>query len=409
MKRTQSEKSFRISKCRACTSPDLKLWFSLGQQPPANNLLENPTDPEDLFPLDVVICQKCGLVQLLDVVDPEFLFGNYVYYSSTATSFIQHFEKMAKNTFKKLNLKSGDLVVDIGSNDGILLLPFKKLGANVMGIEPAKHIAKVAIEKGVPTINEFFTVKTAKKVLEKTKKKAKVVAATNVFAHIYGLDEVVEGVKEMLNDDGIFIIENPYLWEMIKQGSFDLVYHEHLFYYDLTGISTMLKAFGMKLIDYQKVPVHGGSIRYFASKNLKHSVSIKVTKALNQEKIWRQSNKFEKFSIELNKNKVQFLKLMTEFKDNKQTVVGYGAPAKASTILNYYQVGPDFIKFIVDDSPAKQNKYLPGVHIPIKATEKLFAENPDCVVILAWNFTKPITERLRNSGYSGKILTPFII
>lgn len=408
MKQTRSEKSFKITQCRACVSPNLKLWFSLGNQPPANALLNDPQDEEFLFPLDVYICSNCGLVQLGDVVDPQILFGNYVYYSSTTASFIQHFKDMAKDIFKKYQLKKGDLVVDIGSNDGILLAPFQELGAQVYGVEPAKHIAKFAQSKGIPTLPEFFTVKTARTILKKVGQHAKIVTATNVFAHIYGLDEIIMGVKELLLDDGVLIIENPYLWEMIKQGTFDLVYHEHLFYYDMTGISAILRSMSMKVIDYQKVPVHGGSIRYFVTKNLAHPVTRRVTHMLKKEAIWRKSNKFKKFANQINDNKLRLTKLINKLKKENKIIVGYGAPAKASTILNYYQLGPESIDFIVDDAPAKQNKFLPGMHIPIRSTEELYKTNPDYVLILAWNFAKPITQKLRNSGYKGDILLPFL-
>lgn len=407
MKQTRSEKSFRVTNCRACLSPQLKLWFSLGLQPPANALLSRISDTEDFFPLDVSICKDCGLVQLHDVVDPKILFENYVYHSSTAASFIEHFKVFAHDTFKKQKLHKGDLVVDIGSNDGILLLPFKELGANVIGVEPAKNIAKVARKKGIPTISKFFTKKVAEAIVKKTGQNANVVTATNVFAHIDNLEEVVAGVKALLTDKGVFIIENPYLWEMVDQGTFDLVYHEHLTYYDMTGMTTLMNRLGLKVIDFEKVSVHGGSLRYFAVKDHSLNVSPKVTQLLKVEKRLRKSNKFDKFAKRIAKNKENFTKLITKLKKDKNIVVGYGAPAKASTILNYYQINSKEIDFIVDDSPYKQNKFLPGVHIPILPTDKLFKINPDYVLILAWNFAKPITKKLRNSGFKGKIITPF--
>lgn len=407
MRQIQSEKSFRVTSCRACLSPRLKRWFSLGSQPLANALLNKIGDDEDFFSLDVSICKDCGLVQLKDVVDPKILFENYVYHSSTAASFIEHFKVFAYDVFKKYRLKKGDLVVDIGSNDGILLLPFKELGARVIGVEPAKNIAKIASKKGIFTISKFFTKKVAEKIIKKSGQNANIVTATNVFAHIDNLDEVVAGVKALLTNKGVFIIENPYLWEMIDQGTFDLVYHEHLTYYDMTGMSALMKRLGMKIIDYQKVPVHGGSLRYFAVKDHSLKVSPKVTQLLKVEKRLRKSNKFDKFAKRISKNKENFTKLIAKLKKDKKIVVGYGAPAKASTILNYYQINSKEIDFIVDDSPYKQNKFLPGVHIPILPTDELFKINPDYVLILAWNFAKPITEKLKNSGFKGKIITPF--
>jgi len=407
MKATQSELSFKISSCKGCLSKNLESWFSLGKQPPANALLKNLKQKEYFFPLEVCVCKDCGLVQLKHVVDPKLLFGDYVYFSSTAPSFVKHFEDFAQKVFRKAKLKKGDLVVDIGSNDGILLLPFKKLGAKVVGIEPASKIAKVAISKGIPTVNSFFSVKVAKKVVRTFPKKAKVVTATNVFAHIYDLEEVVRGVKELLTDDGLFIVENPYLWEMVEQGTFDLVYHEHLFYYDITGLSSILNRMGMKVVDFEKVPVHGGSFRYYISKDLKKKPAKRILDALKKERQWRKTRKMSNFSKKLEVNKSRLLKLFKNLKHQKKVAVGYGAPAKASTILNFFQIDKGDLKFIVDDSPAKQNKYLPGVHIPILATDKLFQENPDYVLILAWNFAEPITQKLREQNYKGTIITPF--
>lgn len=407
MKQIRSGKSFRITTCRACNSSKLRLWLSFGDQPPANSLLNKPSDYQDKFPLDVCICNSCGLVQLRDVVNPKILFGNYVYYSSTTTSFVEHFEKLAKDVFRDYSLKENDLVIDIGSNDGILLAPFKKLGTQVIGIEPAKHIAKISRAKGIPTIDKFFDLSVVIDILKETGKFAKVITATNVFAHIYDLDRVIEGVKKLLDTDGIFVIENPYLWQMIKQGTFDLIYHEHLFYYDITGMSALLKQNGMKIIDFQKISTHGGSIRYFVSPNLNKLQSNKIRQALHQESIWRKSDKFSRFAKKLSKNKASLISFLENQRLKNKTVVGYGAPAKASTILNYYQLDQRFIKFIVDDSPAKHYKFLPGVKIPILQTNELFKENPDFVLILAWNFAKPISHHLRESGYKGRIITPF--
>ncbi len=257
----------KLTKCRVCKSLDLEKVLNFGPTPLANAFLTKLQidEPEYFFPLDVYFCNHCGFIQLGYVVAPEVLFGNYVYVSSTSKVFIDHFKKMADDVFSRFFLSNKSLVIDIGSNDGILLKPFKKLGAKVLGIEPAVNIAKLAEKEGIETIPEFFSIDLAKRIV-KQEGQARVVTATNVFAHIDDLDEVINGIKVLLNKDGIFIMEAPYLVDFIKKRYFDLVYHEHLSYWSINSIITLFKRFNMDVFDVQKVPVHGGTIRVFIRK-----------------------------------------------------------------------------------------------------------------------------------------------
>ena len=279
----------KIESCRVCKKKRLAKVLTLGPTPLANAFLtkEQVDQPELYFPLDVYFCQACSMLQLGHVVSPEILFKDYVYISSTSPVFVKHFQDFASDIYRRFFFNSQPLVIDIGSNDGILLTPFKKAGARVLGIEPAKKIADFAKKNGIPTLSNFFTVKLARKIVKKYGR-ADVITATNVFAHIDDLDEVITGLKILLKDDGIFIIEAPYLIDFLKKRYFDLVYHEHLSYWSVRTLITIFQRFGMVVFDAQKVSVHGGSIRIFIkNRDGFHKTTKNVEKFLAQERMMR--------------------------------------------------------------------------------------------------------------------------
>lgn len=386
----------KIKNCRVCKSQNFTKVITLGPTPLANAFLtkDQINGGELFFPLDVYFCNNCTFLQLGHVVSPETLFGNYVYVSSTSKVFIEHFEKFAESVFGKYKLNSNSLVIDIGSNDGILLKPFKKLGSKVLGIEPAVKIAKVAQEQGVESISEFFSIPLAKKVV-KEKGKASVITTTNVFAHIDDLDEVINGLQILLKDDGIFIMEAPYLVDFIEKRYFDLVYHEHLSYWAIKPLITLFKRFDMKVFDVEKVDVHGGSIRVFVAKNKsKHKVQKSVQTFLDREKEMKLSdiNTYIDYEKLIQENKISLLKLLGELKIEGKKIAAYGAPAKGNTLLNFFGIGTEIIDYIVDDSPWKQGLYSPGRRIPVVFSSELYKNSPDYLLILAWNFAKPIME-----------------
>lgn len=379
---------------------NLKPWFSLGAQPPANNLLTDPHSSEVFYPLTVYDCKDCELVQLLDIVDPDILFKDYLYYSSTSAVFRKHFEDFAKNCLKKGIVLKGDLVVDIGSNDGIMLKPFLK-HARVVGVEPAKEIALEATKNGVLTYPDYFTTEVAEKIVRDFGK-ADLITATNVFAHSNELDEICKGVKVLLAPHGFFVIEVAYLPEMLKAGTFDLIYHEHICYYTIHSIGVLLARNGFFVETVERIPTHGGSIRVHARKR-----EGKVT-YLGEDLGTTQREEFINFPKKIEENKRKIKTFFETAKLEEKRIIGYGAPAKMSTMTNYFNLGPDEIDYIIDDSPPKQGKFSPGKHIPIVAPKEDMSNcTHDYMFIFAWNFAESIMKTVRERGYKGKFVIPF--
>lgn len=384
----------RKNTCRVCKSHDLTRVFSFGPTPLANAFLNASQidEGETFYPLDVYFCNNCYFSQLGHAVDSEVLFGNYVYVSSTSKVFVEHFRKFAEDIYQRFKLDKKSLVIDLGSNDGILLKPYLEKGVKVLGIEPAKHIADIAIKEGVDTVKEYFNTDVARKIVKKYGK-AKIITATNVFAHIDDIDEVVKGLKIMLDDDGVYIIEAPYLVDFFEKRYFDLVYHEHMSYWSVSPLITFFKRFDMTVFDVQKVSSHGGSIRVFVKKNKgNHKVEKSVSDFLKLEKKKKldKAKTYTEFANLVLENKVKLNKMLADLKMNGKIIAGYGAPAKGNTMLNYFKIGNDIIDYIVDDSPLKQNLYTPGTYIPVVSPKMLKKQKPDYLLILAWNFADSI-------------------
>ncbi len=383
--------------CRVCKGHKLAKVFSFGPTPSANVFLkpEAVSQPEYIFPLDVYFCHSCGLLQLLDIVSPEYMFRDYVYVSSTSPTFVKHFEDLAQDVYGSFNLDEKSLVIDIGSNDGILLKPFKKLGTMVLGIEPAKTVAKNAAKDGINTIPEFFSSKLSGKLAKKYGL-ASVITATNVFAHINDLDDFLAGVKKLLKKDGVFLIEVPYLVDFLKKNLFDTVYHEHLSYFSVGTLSFLFERLGMKIFDVQKTNVHGGTIRIFVKKNessrpITSAVGLFIKK--EKESKLNDVNTYLAFSRRIHLNKIGLVKMLTDLKLKGKKIAGYGAPGKGNTLLNYFSIGTDLLDYIVDDSPLKQGLYTPGKRIPVVGSGRLYKDKPDYLLIIAWNFAEPIMEK----------------
>lgn len=405
------EEVFKKTTCRVCRENVLKKVLTLGPTPPANAFLteQQTHEGEKFYPLDIYYCTNCGFLQLGHVVSPHILFKDYVYVSSTSKVFIKHFEKFAEKVYKSLNLNAKSLVVDIGSNDGILLKPFKKLETKVLGIEPAGNVAKIARAEGIDTISEFFSEKLARLIVKKHGK-ADLATATNVFAHIDNLDEVINGLKILLKDNGVFIIEAPYLIDFFQKRYFDLIYHEHLSYWSVDALNTLFKRFDMIVFHVEKIPVHGGSIRVFVKKaEGKFPIDKSVEKFLKKEKAMKLKNidTYLDYAQKVYKNKVKLLLMLEKIKSQGKTIAGYGAPAKGNTLLNFFSIGTETLDFVVDDSKFKQGLYTPGKHIPVVPTKELYEKKPDYVLILAWNFAESIMqihEKYKNAG--GKFILP---
>lgn len=403
-------------KCRFCKN-NLKIIFAdLGMTPLANSYVDKNKSNlgEVFFPLKTFVCEKCFLVQLNEFKSPKEIFENYAYFSSFSKTWVNHAEKYVDSLVKKFKFNKKSLIVEIASNDGYLLQFFKKKNIPVLGIEPAENVAKSAVKKGIPTITKFFGSKTASE-LRKSGKKVDCIIANNVLPHTPNLIDFIKGLNNLINSDGVIIIQfSAYLIPLIKNGQFDHIYHEHFSYFSLTTIKKILEKFKLKIFDVEQLPVHGGSLRIYVkkiSKNSKKLQSKKLDRLLNYEKEFGITKKetYENFQSQILEKKIAIWKFFSSAKKSGKKIACYGAPAKGNTILNYCQIGTDFIDFTVDKNPAKQGKLLPGTHIPIFEPKKIVQVKPDYVVILPWNLKDEIVEEIKFiKKWGGKfvILTP---
>ena len=396
--------------CRICGGKRLAKVLSFGPTPLANAFLEKHEvrSEEMYYTLDAYLCRDCGLIQLLDVVAPEILFKDYVYVSSTSPVFVAHFQKFSDKAYGRFSLNKESFVVDIGSNDGILLKPFKRLGVRVLGVEPDRAIAHIARKAGIDTVVKFFSPALAQRIVRRYGR-ANLITATNVFAHIDDIHAVARGVKALLKPEGVFVIEVPYLGDFLRKNLFDTVYHEHLSYFSLGSLAAFLKRAGMKIIDVERVSTHGGSLRVFAAKAAsRRSVKTSVrTLLLDEKKKKLQSEEtYRRYGIRIQKNRAQLLSLLAGLKGQGKRIAGYGAPAKGNTLLNFFSIGCELLEYIVDDSPHKQGKHTPGKRIPVVSVDELAKNPPDYLLILAWNFAPSIMKKNESFRKRGRFIIP---
>ncbi len=399
----ETEKNLLMScykfECRSCGNTKLKRVLSLGYQPLANNLLNKKNQKCELYPLELNYCEKCYNCQLSVSVDPKKMFSNYLYQSSTTESFRNHFTLAAKKYIKDLKLNKRSYIIDIGSNDGIALKPFKDLGfKKLVGVEPAKNLAKIANKNKIKTINTFLE----KRNLKKIKKNADLVLASNVFAHSDKLKEMAECMFKLINKKGVIIIEVQYLLNTLKDLTFDNIYHEHYNYWSLTSLTNFFNQFEAKIFRVERISTHGGSIRIYIKRDKKTKIENSV-KVLLKEEIKFGIKKFEtykKFGDKIYKIRENVIKNISELKKNDKKIVGYGSPAKATTALNFFNI-TDSIDFIVEDNKLKQGKFIPGVKIPIK-NKNVIKNKKNTILVLAWNFFEEI--KRNNSNLSNKFI-----
>ena len=374
--------------CRSCGNSDLKRVVSLGYQPLANNLLKKEKEKCELYPLEVNYCSKCHNCQLSVSVDPKKMFSNYLYTSSTSKVFRNHFVNAANKYFKDLKLnKKKSYIIDIGSNDGVALKPFLDLGfKKVLGIEPAKNLAKLANKNKIKTFNGFLE----KKNLKKIKKNADLILASNVFAHSDKLREMAECMFKLLSKKGTIIIEVQYLMNTLKDLTFDNIYHEHYNYWSLTSLVNFFKQFEAKIIKVERVNTHGGSLRVYIKKDKKAKIENNVKQMLLEEENFgiKKFETYKKFGEKVYKIRENVRKNIKKLKDKNKIIIGYGAPAKATTALNFFGISKE-IDFIVEDNKLKHNKFIPGVKIPIKNKSQI-KNKKNTLIVLAWNFYKDI-------------------
>ena len=401
------KKSKTIDRCQISGSKDLKSVLSLGYLPPVNKLKKiNSLLFEDTFyPADLMFSSKSKLLQLSTIVDKEILFPKeYPYTSSTTKILRENFKELYKDCKKIVNFSSKDLVVDIGSNDGNLLNNFKN-HHKVLGITPEK-IGKLALKRGINTLIRYFDKPTSKFVLKKFGK-AKIITATNVFAHIENVNILIKNIKNILKEDGIFISESHYLVSLIKTNQYDTIYHEHLRYYSLLSLKYLFQKHGLEIIHAKKINTHGGSIRVYASRKNKFKVKTSVQKILNFEKKFINWKTFHNFKKNVVSSKLKLYSILKKLKDKGNKIYGIGAPSRASTLINYVGLDENIIDCVLEiEGSYKIGNYIPGKKIPILSEKKLYKDPPDFVILFSWHISKELKLNLKKRGYKGKFIIP---
>ena len=403
--------SHRRADCRLCGGRRLELALKLAPTPPANAFVpaEKLAEPQRAYPLDLFLCLDCAHLQLLDVVDPAALFEDYVYVSGTSPVFVEHFRQYAELCVHKYALEAGRLAVDVGSNDGTLLRFFQEHGLKVLGVDPAKEIAARATGSGVETMAAFFTLPLARE-LKAVRGPAAIVTANNVFAHSDKLAEIAEGIRELLDENGVFVFEVSYLVDVYEKTLFDTIYHEHVAYHSVRPLVPFLARCGLELIEAERVGTHGGSLRGVAQlKGGPRPVGASVAKlvALEDRLGLHEPETWAAFSKNIDQRKGELAAMLAKVKAQGKRVAGFGAPAKATTLMHHFGLGKDQIEFIVDDSPLKQGLYTPGLHVPVLPPRALEERRPDYLLILAWNFAPSIVQKNRRFvDEGGRFIVP---
>ncbi len=383
------------------------LVLPMGDHPPANMFVraEDRENPQPSFPLNTQACLDCGLIQVADQVPPDF-FTDYLYVPSGAATMHTHFAELAQVVVDR---SQGGLIVDIGCNDGLMLSHANALGGKTLGVDPAANLAVIAAERGVRVHTDFFNPQTARD-LRATEGAARVITTTNTFNHIDDLHSFAEGVLELLDDDGVFVIEVPWGKAILETNEFDNVYHEHLSELSLLSIVRLGQAVGLDVVDVTKLPVHGGSMRVFMQpSNLGIDPAPVVASMLDEEKAAGMTRResYEEFADRVHELKDSLIGMLSDIKASGKTVAGYGAPAKGNTLLNYFEIGPDVLDFLVDRNPLKQGLYSPGMMIPVLAPDAVNERQPDYLLVLAWNFFDEIREQMSEfEARGGKFIVP---
>jgi SAM-dependent methyltransferase len=393
--------------CRLCSSKNLYKFLDLGLQPPSDQFLDKRQVYKEtiFYPLAVNTCISCGFKQLTHTVDPKILYQqDYPYESSLTQAGLNHFHEFALSVKNRFNLNSKDLVIDIGSNVGVLLNSFKSLGTRVLGVDPASNICKIANKRKILTLNSFFDANICK-LINKKYGKAKVITGTNVFAHIDDLAELFLNIKKILHrKDGIFVIEVPHFLNLLTDLEYDTIYHEHLSYITIQPLIKFLKKINLKIFRIEKKDIHGGSIRVFICYMNSFQTEKSVNLILNQEKKAKLNSlkTLNNFSENVKKNRFEIITLMNKLKLQKNKIIALSTPAKGMTLLNYCKIDKDYVDFATEKSKLKIGKFTPGGNIPIFDDNKMLTEKPDYAIILAWNFAKEIINNnklyLKNGG-----------
>jgi len=398
--------------CRFCGTPLHHTFVDLGMSPLCESFLsfDQLNQMEAFYPLHVRVCDSCFLVQLEAYVSPEHIFREYAYFSSYADTWLKQCKAYADQVTERFNLNENSQVVELASNDGYLLQYFVEKNIPSLGVEPATNIAKVAIAKGVPTLNDFFGQECARKLVQQGKQ-ADLIAANNVLAHVPDLNDFVAGIKILLKPHGVFTGEIQHLVRLMEANQFDTIYHEHFCYHTFTTLEKIFAAHGMTLFDVEELPTHGGSLRIYAchQDNSAQTISDRAIDLRNREMIagFTSIDRYTNFEEQVRETKRKLLDFLIQAKREGKTVVGYGAPGKGNTLLNYCGIRTDFLDYTVDRNPYKHGKFLPGTHIPIYPPSKIHETKPDYVLILPWNFKDEIMEQMSGiREWGGQFVVP---
>ncbi len=398
--------------CRFCDTALTHTLVDLGMSPLSNAYVkpERLQAMEAFFPLHAYVCDKCFLVQLPEVEKPENIFVDYAYFSSYSASWLRHCEVYVNKMIERFGYGPKHQVIEIASNDGYLLKYFKQRGVPVLGVEPAANVAKVAQNAGINTITKFFGVKTAKE-LAAGNMKADLLLGNNVLAHVPDINDFVGGMKVVLKAGGVVTMEFPHLMRLMQENQFDTIYHEHFSYLSFSTVKTIFAKHGLTLFDVEELPTHGGSLRIYARhvEDSAKTVSAAVTELLDREAKagYGRIEHYTAFSEQVNRTKRKLLNFLIDARESGKRIVGYGAPAKGNTLLNYCGIRSDFLEYTVDLSPHKQGQYLPGTHIPVFAPDKIAQTKPDYVLILPWNLKDEVMEQMAHiRQWGGQFVVP---
>ena len=398
--------------CRFCNEPLTNIFVDLGISPLSNAFLKKEMldNVEKKFPLCVYVCDNCFLVQLPEFEKPENIFKNYAYFSSYSSIWLEHAENYVDMMIKKFDFNEKSVVIEIASNDGYLLQFFKEKNIPILGIEPAVNVAKVAKEKGIPTITKFFGVNTANE-LKKEDKLSDLIIGNNVLAHVPNLNDFVEGLKILLKSTGIITLEFPHILQLIEKNQFDTIYHEHFSYLSLNTIKRIFEFHNVIIFDVEEIPTHGGSLRIYAKHKINKNFEIKnsVNDLLEKEKDFGLLNLsfYLEFSRKVELVKKELIEFFNNTKQNGKKIVCYGAAAKGNTLLNYCGIGKENIEYVVDINSYKQGLYLPGSHLHIKKPEEIKKDKPDFILILPWNIKEEIMKDISFiHDWNGKFVIP---